>query len=113
MYDTDMAIFPFFVPAYENATPPPRNPACNRLLQPQLADQMVASPRLAERVIDVQEVPQLTAPSDGEADDADGAAEFAFKATFDVMKARQGTRRSAFAYVMQRPGTTNYLLTLR
>ena len=41
----------------------------------------------------MQEVPQLAAPSDGEADDADGAAEFAFKATFDVMKARQGTRR--------------------
>jgi len=53
------------------------------------------------------------AHADGEADDADeGAAEFAFKATFDIMKARQGTRRSLFAYVMQRPGTTVYLLSL-
>ena len=64
-------------------------------------------------LVDVQEVQLAAREADDEANDADGAAEFAFKATFDVMKARQGTRRSAFAYVMQRPGTTNYLLTLR
>ena len=75
--------------------PPPATPACDRLLQPQLPTTMVASPRslLAERVIDVPEVHDPAAPSDGEADEADGATEFAFKATFDVMKARQGTRR--------------------
>ena len=46
---------------------------------------------------------------------ADGTTEFAFKATFDVMKARQAKRRSVFAnfaYIMQRPGTAVYLLTL-
>ena len=43
---------------------------------------------------------------------ADGTTEFAFKATFDVMKARQARRRSVFAYIMQRPGTAVYLLTL-
>ena len=44
---------------------------------------------------------------------ADGTTEFAFKATFDVMKARQSKRRSYFAnfaYIMQRPGTAVYLL---
>ena len=43
---------------------------------------------------------------------ADGTTEFAFKATFDVMKARQARRRSVFAYIMQRPGTAVYLLSL-
>ena len=43
---------------------------------------------------------------------ADGTTEFAFKATFDVMKARQAKRRSVFAYIMQRPGTAVYLLIL-
>lgn len=58
-------------------------------------------------------VAPLVAPSHAVVDDAaDGTTEFAFKATFDVMKARQGTRRSVFAYIMQRPGTAVYLLTL-
>jgi len=53
------------------------------------------------------------ANSPSHADDAaDGTTEFAFKATFDVMKARQGKRRSVFAYIMQRPGTAVYLLSL-
>ena len=43
---------------------------------------------------------------------ADGTTEFAFKVTFDVMKARQAKRRSVFAYIMQRPGTAVYLLSL-
>ena len=70
------------------------------------------SARPAAVIVDVQEVQLAARGADDEANDADGAAEFAFKATFDVMKTRQGTRRSAFAYVMQRPGTTVYLLSL-
>ena len=70
------------------------------------------SARPAAVIVDVQEVQLAARGADDEANDADGAAEFAFMATFDVMKTRQGTRRSAFAYVMQRPGTTVYLLSL-